>query len=104
MASLDNQFNVEKAKNWKRDVEAEFNEVNVLLQQVATECESDPVEDDTIMQAIVKTGEAMQQTWTELGKQFQATINGLQKIADTWQKVISEGVDRVNEFKAKFGL
>ena len=46
----------------------------------------------------------MQQTWTELGKQFQATINGLQKIADTWQKVISEGVDRVNEFKAKFGL
>ena len=104
MASLDNQFNVEKAKNWKREVEAEFNEVNALLQQVATECESDPVEDDTIMQAIIKTGETMQQTWTELGKQFQATINGLQKIADTWQKVISEGVDRVNEFKAKFGL
>ena len=54
MASLDNQFNVEKAKNWKREVEAEFNEVTAVLQQVATECESDPVEDDTIMQAIVK--------------------------------------------------
>ena len=104
MASLDTQFKVEKAKNWKREVEAEFDEVNALLQQVAAECESNPAEDDTIMQTIIKTGETMQQTWTELGKQFQATINGLQKIADTWQKVISEGVDKVNEFKSKFGL
>ncbi|MCD7819600.1 MAG: hypothetical protein LUH07_11205 [Lachnospiraceae bacterium] len=100
----DTQFEVAKAEAWKREVEAEFDEVKTLLDRVSEECQQKPYEDDTLLNALHNTGEKLEETWNELGNQFQKVTDALGEITEQWKKVIAEGIETISEYASKISI
>lgn len=104
MAGADKQFDVAKARGWKKEVEAEFSEVNVLLKRVAEECQQKPYEDDTLLNAFHETGKKLNDTWNELNKQFKAVTIALEGIASQWEKILAKGIEEIQEYASKIRI
>ncbi len=102
MASgYDRDFNVEKAKIWKVEVENELNQVSTILKEVNELCASDPVDGDPILEGIIEVNDVLQEKWSELEKGFKAVIKGLDDIIQDVLKAIEENLDKINVFKEK---
>ena len=57
MATDRTEFDAQRAKAWKMEVDAEFAAVKVLLKKVTEECTKDPIGDDTILKAVDSAGQ-----------------------------------------------
>lgn len=91
----DTQFDEAKAKAWATEVEGELEQVDALLKQVAEECATQPYEDDTIMNMLHQTGEALGTAWSELGKQFTDTISNMFSLISTIASFVAKAAEAV---------
>lgn len=96
-------FKVESAKQWQKDVEAEFQRVDALLKQVAEELKTQPYEDDTIMMGLKQTGEALAAAFETLSKNFMSAVNGLTDIVNEWSKTLTNILSAIAEAAQKIG-
>lgn len=104
MASVEElSFKVESAKQWRKDVEAELEQVNAVLKLVKEEVETQPYEDDTIMVGLKKTGEALGKSFEILNKNFMKAVAGITDIAAEWTKTISKILSSLSEAARKIG-
>ena len=91
----DTRFDEAKAKAWATEVEAELQQVEVLLKEVAEECATQPYEDDTIMNTLHQTGVALGTAWGELGKQFADTISNMFSLISTIASFVAKAAEAV---------
>lgn len=104
MASADElSFKVERAKQWKKDVEAEFKRVDELLKLVVEELKTQPFEDDTIMMGLKKTGEALAEAFETMKQNFKNAVEGLDNIVDEWSRTIKKILEQLAEAVSKIG-
>lgn len=104
MASAEElSFKVESAKQWKRDVEAEFKRVDELLKLVSEELQTQPYEDDTIMLGLKKTGEIMAESFEVLSKNFTKAVAGVDDIVIEWTRTIAKILEALAEAAEKIG-
>lgn len=96
-------FKVERAKQWKKNVEAEFKQVNELLKLVAEELKTQPYEDDTIMMGLKKTGEALEEAFNTLNKNFMKAVDGLDQIIMEWSQMLTKILESIAEAASKIG-
>lgn len=102
MASgYDRDFNVEKAKIWKSEVENELIQVSSILKEVNELCASDPVDGDPILESILEVNDVLQAGWAELEKGFKSVVKGLDNIIQDIVKTIQENLEKINVFKEK---
>ncbi|MBM6967129.1 hypothetical protein [Massilimicrobiota timonensis] len=102
MASgYDRDFNAEKAKIWKAEVENELIQVSSILKKVNDLCASDPVDGDPILEKFIEVNDVLQKGWTELEKGFKAVIKGLDDIIQDVLKTIQENIEKIDVFKEK---
>lgn len=100
----DREFDVAMAKAWETEVNNELQAVSGLLVRVGTVCQSDPVEDDRILKEIYETGEKIINATGELKRQFDETIEAMNKIINEVEKSIREGLEKLGEFASTFHL
>ena len=98
------EFDAQRAKAWKAEVDAEFADVKVLLKQVTEECTKDPIGDDTILKAVDSAGQYLNEKWTELGDAYDKIQEKLGKSFNEFEKAIDKGVEIVEEMKKKIRL
>lgn len=104
MASVDElSYKVERANQWKEDVEAEIEQVTAILKMVGEEVETQPYEDDTIMVGLKEMGHALQVTFDTLNKNFTEAVSRITEITDEWKKTISNILAALAENVKKFG-
>ena len=96
-------FKVESAKQWQKDVAAEFERVNTLLGKVAEELKTQPYEDDTIMMGLKQTGEALASAFETLSKNFMSAVEGLTDIVAEWSKTLTNILSSIAEVVQKIG-
>lgn len=102
MASgYDRDFNAEKAKIWKAEVENELIQVSSILAQVNELCASDPVDGDPILEKFIEVNDVLQAGWKELDKGFKSVIKGLDNIIQDVLKTIQENLEKIDIFKEK---
>lgn len=101
MASDRTVFDAQKANLWKKEVDAEFEAVKVLLRQVADECARDPVGDDTILSAMESVGQALNEKWSNLGRAYDNIQDKLDKSFNDYKKAINTGVQYIEDMKRK---
>lgn len=94
----DTQFDEARARSWITEVQGELDDVNKLLQEVAIECETQPYEDDTIMNTLVSTGRSLGEAWGGVVSTFQEAVNGCLSIL---QSIVS-GVGKTLEVIGSF--
>lgn len=94
----DTQFDEAKARAWTIEVEGELKQVDALLKQVAEECATQPYEDDTIMNSLHQTGEALNTAWSELGTQFTDMIGNMFNLVTTIATSVQKAVEKIGEF------
>ena len=94
----DTRFEEAKAKAWATEVQGELDQVNVLLDQVAEECATQPYEDDTIMNTLHQTGVALGDAWKDLGTQFNKTIEGMFSLISTIASAVAKAAEKVSNF------
>lgn len=94
----DIRFEEAKAKAWTVEVQGELEQVNGLLDQVAKECETQPYEDDTIMNSLHKTGVALGEAWKEVAVQFTETINNMFSIISDVAATVGKIVDSLSSY------
>jgi hypothetical protein len=92
---------IEKAKSWVIETEAELEAVEKLLIRVAEECAMKPYEDDLILNAFHKTGNTLKEAWNLLGEQFKTVVSGTNKIIQEREKMLKEMVENIAEFVKK---
>lgn len=97
----DKNFDEAKAKSWVREVEAELDQVDMILAKVAEECKENPAETDTILKTYYKLGEGLNTAWKELEGQFKETISGLTSVIEATAKAIKKAVDKIAEYASK---
>lgn len=96
-------FKVEQAKEWKKDVEAEIQQVSQILDLVAEEVKTTPFEDDTILCGLKATGEALGKSFKVLNKNFTAAVEGIEDIVTKWTNMISKALEGIAEITRKIG-
>lgn len=101
MASDRIVFDAQKASLWKKEVDAEFEAVKVLLRQVADECARDPAGDDTILSAMESVGQALNEKWSNLGRAYDNIQDKLDKSFNDYEKAINSGVQYIEDMKRK---
>lgn len=94
----DTQFDEAKAQAWAIEVQGELDQVNALLRQVAEECATQPYEDDTIMNTLHQTGEALGNAWQELGTQFTDTISNMFSLISTIATSVAKAAESIANF------
>ena len=104
MATDRTEFDAQRAKAWKMEVDAEFAAVKVLLKKVTEECTKDPIGDDTILKAVDSAGQYLNEKWTELGDAYDKIQEKLGESFDGFEKAIDKGVEIVEEMKKKIRL
>lgn len=102
MASgYDRNFDADRAKIWKVEVENELNAVSSVLRSVNELCSSDPIEGDPILEGMMDVNQVLQERWNDLSKGFETVIDGLDDIIDNIVKTVEENLDKINVFKDK---
>lgn len=101
MASDRTVFDARRAKQWKEEVDAEFEAVKTILSQVADECSRDPIGEDTILSAMDDVGQALNAKWSDLGRAYDNIQEKLEKSFKDYEKAIDTGVQRVEDMKRK---
>ena len=96
-------FKVAQAKSWKESVMNELGLVEQLLEQVATEVQTAPYEDDTIMCGIKAAGDALAESYKLLDQQFKTAVENIDQIVKTWQDMISKLLEGLKETVQKIG-
>ena len=95
----DRNFNVDRAKIWKAEVENELHAVSSVLRSVNELCSSDPIEGDPILEGMMDVNKVLQEKWNELNQGFESVIEGLDNIIDNVLKMLEESLDKINIFK-----
>lgn len=98
---FDKSFDAEKAAAWKMEVDAEFDSVDRLLQQVHQSLTSVPGEGDTWMEAMDKIGKVENDAWQQMKSDFKQVSKLLGEIFDSNKKFISEGVQKLQDDMGK---
>ena len=96
-------FKVAEAKHWKEDVTAEIEAVNLVLKNVATEVETEPYEDDTIMMGLKSAGEALKASFELLNSNFVKAVSGIDPIISNWNNMIQNLLQGLSETVSKVG-
>ena len=100
--TYDVDFDVALARNWKADVENELAQVKKVLMHVATECQTNPGEDDTIMQGIQAVGDALNAAWTGIFDGFQKIFDFFADLITGRERGINESVDAWQEVQDSY--
>lgn len=103
-SNYDTNIDIERAKNLKREIEAEFANVSALLVKVANECNAAPGEDDTVLIAVEQAGKELDEAWKNLAKGFESAMETLGKIISNFADWVENKVEEINEFRSKKSL
>lgn len=93
-----------KAENWKREVDAELDSVDVLLKKVAELCQETLGEDDTMMQVIYNVGTELSTTWTTLGNTLKEVQGEFGNIIKTVSDVVETGKEKMEKYRSNIGF
>lgn len=92
-----------RAKQWMQDVDQEIEEVEALLKLVSQARSSIPGEDDTIMEGIISTCEALNDFWTQMCNGFKSASKSLTSVIENIGKAASNVVNDINTVKSRIG-
>lgn len=89
---------------WKREVDAELDEVHAILRKVDEVCKDLPCEEDTMMKTIYNVGTELSTRWTKLQGTFQEVQNQCEDIIKTISNAGEKGLENIEKYRNGAGF
>ncbi len=98
------KFNEARLREWQKEVDNEFEQVKRLLREVNDAIYSDPIEGDTVLEAIAAANDKLNEAWTNLGNGFESIKSIANELIQKTAQGVQTAVDIVGDFTKKIGL
>lgn len=103
MNGYDVSIDEARARVWMSDVYAEIGNVNMVLGRIATAQQEMPGENDSIMAAIEKTGNAAAALWKNMNHAFEESCNFMEEAIKRYAAVGSKIKESFEEQSKSLG-
>ena len=89
------KFDEARIAAWKREIDAEFDAVEIILRDVSEEVRRDPIEGDPVLEGIYNAGTKLEEAWGKLKTVFHEVSELADSLFSKTKKAIGEVRDNL---------